>query len=152
MAAAVPLADRRYLQTAEPDPRDRAGVGRRRRLQEPREVRVLALAVACTSGPYPPGGTLDTSACGTCGALDVRPIGPGEPLIDRGDYLLGDEGYCGACGGDRFAAFYTGFSSRWVDSITGYTHLDLGPRNALVEDLATGARYVRPFRGLRRRA
>jgi hypothetical protein len=133
MTVAIPLSERRYIQTTDAHPKDVLGVGKRTSLGLPRHVRVLAHAPMT---PWPRPGTLITTACDRCHAIDVRTTG--LVVVDRADYVLGDDGRCGAC--HLPPSPYRGYLEE----------IGTGPRNALVEDLETGERYVRPFRGLQR--
>jgi hypothetical protein len=135
---AVALADRRYELRSDADPRDVLGLGRRYRRQSPRRLRVIRAARSVSAVGWPTSRTLTTTACDQCGAIDVR--GDGLVLVDRGDYLYGDEGRCGSC--NLNAAPTRG----WLEELGD------GPRNVLVEDLDTAERFVRPFRGLTRTA
>lgn len=101
--AVRPWQERRYVLRSEPDPRDVLGLGVRRPLPEPLVVRVVARATALTTRPGWYSNTSRIShACWGCGALTAPALG-----LDAGDYLLGDEGYCGSCGrsGGEIAAW-----------------------------------------------
>jgi hypothetical protein len=83
-----------------------------------------------------------TFAAPCCGHLLTSP----NAADYCGDETLGDESYCGSCG-----AMWTEHRPAGHHSVDGWRPGGRPViRNVLIEDVETGERVVRPFRGLRR--